>query len=383
MAQMLEQDCDLILSANEKDLKDARANGISDVMEDRLMLSRDRVFALVSGVRAVASLDDPVGGLLYMKNRPNGLKIGAKRVPLGVIGMIYESRPNVTADSAALCLKAGNSVILRGGHEAIHSNIAIALSMRRALSSLGLDENIIQILSDTTREAASAMMRLNSYIDVLIPRGGAGLIRAVLEQSTVPVIETGVGNCHIYVDESADLKMAVDILYNAKCSRPSVCNAAESLLVHKNIAEVFLPMAFDKLSQKHVELRGCERTRTVLGPSVIRATEEDYKTEFLDYILSIKVVDSLDEAIDHINRYGTGHSEAIVTSNYFSAERFLDLVDAAAVYVNASTRFTDGGEFGLGAEIGISTQKLHARGPMGIEALTTIKYVIYGSGQIR
>lgn len=372
-----------ILAENEKDLAAARAGGMSESLLDRLTLTRARVEAMASGVREVAALPDPVGEVTGMKVMPNGLRVGKKRVPLGVVGIIFEARPNVTVDAAALCLKAGCVSILRGGKEAVRSNTALAGVMRAALASIGLPEALIGFVEDPSRDSANAMMRANGLIDVLIPRGGAGLIRAVVENATVPVIETGVGNCHIYVEKTADLEMGAQILYNAKCSRPSVCNAAESLLVDRAVAETFLPMAARLLAEKNVRLLGCEETRRILGPDVLLATEEDYAAEFLDYVLSIKVVEGFDEACGHIARYSTHHSEAIVTSDYFLAQRFLDEVDSAAVYVNASTRFTDGNEFGLGAEIGISTQKLHARGPMGLEALTSIKYVVYGNGQVR
>ena len=372
-----------ILCENEKDLAAARASGMAESLLDRLALTQARVEAIASGVREVAALPDPVGEVIQMKTMPNGLRVGKKRVPLGVVGIIFEARPNVTADAAALCLKAGCASILRGGKEAIRSNTALANVMRAALASIGLPESLIGFVEDTSRESANAMMRANGLIDVLIPRGGAGLIRAVVNSATVPVIETGVGNCHIYIEKTADLEMGARILYNAKCSRPSVCNAAESLLVDRAVAETFLPMAACLLAEKEVRLLGCEETRRILGPSVQLATEEDYAAEFLDYVLSVKVVEGFDEACEHIARYSTHHSEAIVTSDYFLAQRFLDEVDSAAVYVNASTRFTDGNEFGLGAEIGISTQKLHARGPMGLEALTSIKYIVYGNGQVR
>ena len=372
-----------ILCENEKDLAAARASGMAESLLDRLALTQARVEAIASGVREVAALPDPVGEVIQMKTMPNGLRVGKKRVPLGVVGIIFEARPNVTADAAALCLKAGCASILRGGKEAIRSNTALANVMRAALASIGLPESLIGFVEDTSRESANAMMRANGLIDVLIPRGGAGLIRAVVNNATVPVIETGVGNCHIYIEKTADLEMGARILYNAKCSRPSVCNAAESLLVDRAVAETFLPMAACLLAEKEVRLLGCEETRRILGPSVQLATEEDYAAEFLDYVLSVKVVEGFDEACEHIARYSTHHSEAIVTSDYFLAQRFLDEVDSAAVYVNASTRFTDGNEFGLGAEIGISTQKLHARGPMGLEALTSIKYIVYGNGQVR
>lgn len=383
MADALEKNTDEILGANALDLADAEKGGMGAVMLDRLALSRERVRAMAQGVRAVAAQTDPIGTVVSGEVRPNGLKIEKVRVPLGVIGMIYESRPNVTADAAALCLKAGNAVVLRGGKEAIRSNTAIAEAMRAAAGEAGLPEDCIQLVTDTDRSSAVGMMHMTGFLDVLIPRGGAGLIRSVVENSRVPVIETGSGNCHVYVDASADAGMAADIVYNAKTSRPSVCNAIETVLVHKDIAEKALPAMKKRLDEKHVEIRGCERTRAILGEDVVPATEEDWETEFLDYILAVKVVDSLDEAIAHIARYSTGHSEAIVTNSYENARKFTALVDSAAVYVNASTRFTDGGEFGLGAEIGISTQKLHARGPMGVNELTSFKYIISGNGQIR
>lgn len=383
MADTLEKNADEILGANALDLADAEKGGMGAVMLDRLALSRERVRAMAQGVRDVAAQTDPIGTVVSGEVRPNGLKIEKVRVPLGVIGMIYESRPNVTADAAALCLKAGNAVVLRGGKEAIRSNTAIAEAMRAAAGEAGLPEDCIQLVTDTDRSSAVGMMHMTGFLDVLIPRGGAGLIRSVVENSRVPVIETGSGNCHVYVDASADAGMAADIVYNAKTSRPSVCNAIETVLVHKDIAEKALPAMKKRLDEKHVEIRGCERTRAILGETVVPATEEDWETEFLDYILAVKVVDSLDEAIAHIARYSTGHSEAIVTNSYENARKFTALVDSAAVYVNASTRFTDGGEFGLGAEIGISTQKLHARGPMGVNELTSFKYIISGNGQIR
>ncbi|MBQ1240391.1 MAG: glutamate-5-semialdehyde dehydrogenase, partial [Lachnospiraceae bacterium] len=319
---------------------------------------------------------------ISMKQRPNGMMVGQKRVPLGVIGIIYEARPNVTADAFALCFKTGNAVILRGGSDAIHSNQAIVDVIRDGLRKCGIPEDAIQLLSDTSRETATEFMRLNGYLDVLIPRGGAGLIRSVVQNSTVPVIETGTGNCHIYVDETADFDMALDILFNAKTQRIGVCNACESTLIHRSIAKDFLPMMKKRLDEKQVEIRADEEACAII-PEFVKATEEDWGTEYLDYIMSCKIVDSVDEAIDHINKYNTGHSEAIITSDYDNAQKFLNEVDAAAVYVNASTRFTDGFEFGFGAEIGISTQKLHARGPMGLLALTSTKYIIYGNGQIR
>jgi glutamate-5-semialdehyde dehydrogenase len=374
---------DLILAENEIDIAAARESKMSDALIDRLTLTKARIEGIADGILKVSALDDPVGKIDGGWLRPNGLKIIKTRVPLGVIGIIFESRPNVTVDAASLCLKAGNACILRGGKEAIHSNLALAGVMRGSIKAAGLPEDCVQMIIDTSRETAREMMRMKKYLDVLIPRGGAGLIKSVVENATVPVIETGTGNCHVYIDDSADLEMGARIIFNAKTSRPSVCNAAETLLVHRAVAEKFLPMAKALLDAKNVELRGDEATRLILGDGVTKATEADWETEYNDYILAVKVVDSLDEAIGHINRYGTRHSEAIVTKSYDSGERFLQLVDAAAVYINASTRFTDGCEFGFGAEIGISNQKLHARGPMGLFELTTVKYHIYGSGQIR
>ena len=371
-----------ILAANGEDLDAARANGMSQSLLDRLALNEKRIQGMAQGVRQVAAQPDPVGQVLEGSLRPNGLRIEKVSVPLGVVGMIYEARPNVTADAAALCLKAGNVVILRGGKEAFRSNRAIAQVMRQAVESAGLPADSIQLVEDTSRASSVEMMGLTGYLDVLIPRGGAGLIRTVVENSRVPVIETGVGNCHVYVDDAADTDMAVNIIFNAKTSRPSVCNAIETVLVHKDAAQRVLPAVKAKLDEKQVEIRGCERTCQILS-GCTPATEEDWSTEYLDYILAVKVVDSLDEAMDHIARYSSGHSECIVTENYAHAERFLNEVDSAAVYVNASTRFTDGGEFGLGAEVGISTQKLHARGPMGVRQLTSQKFIIRGSGQIR
>lgn len=383
IAAALEGHTGEILAANAADIARGRESGLNEGLIDRLTLTVERVAGIAEGIRQVAALDDPVGEVLWMKTRPNGLRIGQKRVPMGVIGIIYEARPNVTADAAALCFKAGSACILRGGKEAFQSSSCLTRLMREALEGCGLPADAINLVEDTSRETANQMMRLNGYLDVLIPRGGAGLIRAVVENATVPVIETGTGNCHVYVDASADLDMAARILQNAKCQRISVCNAAESLLVHADVADRFLPLAAKALAPDHVKLHGCPRTQAILGEGVLPATEEDYAREYLDYEISVKVVDSLDEAIDHINTYNTGHSECIVTESYRSAERFLDEVDAAAVYVNASTRFTDGFEFGFGAEIGISTQKLHARGPMGLAALTSTKYIIYGNGQTR
>ncbi len=371
-----------ILAANAADIAAARENGMRESLIDRLALSEERIRGMADGMREVAALTDPVGEVMEGYRRPNGLAIRKVRVPMGVIGIIYEARPNVTADAAALCLKSGNATLLRGGKEAIRSNTAVVAALREGLTTAALPADAVQLLEDTSRETATAMMRLNDYLDVLIPRGGAGLIRSVVENATVPVIQTGVGNCHVYVDETADLLMAANIIENAKASRPSVCNAAETLLVHRAVAEEGLPLMAAKLAARGVALRGCDATCALL-PEAIPATAEDWATEYGDYILAVKVVDSLDEAIDHINTYGTGHSECIVTDSHTAAERFTAAVDAAAVYVNASTRFTDGGEFGLGAEIGISTQKLHARGPMGLRELTTAKFIINGNGQCR
>lgn len=373
---------DGILAANEKDMEKARENGMSQGLLDRLKLTPARIEGMAEGLRQVADLEDPVGEVISMKQRPNGLMIGQKRVPLGVIGMIYEARPNVTADAFGLCFKSGNAVILKGGSDAIYSNLAIVEQIRKGLSDAGLPEDAVLLIADTSRAVTRDFMKLNEYVDVLIPRGGAGLIKTVVENSTIPVIETGTGNCHIYVDETADLSMAADIVFNAKTQRIGVCNACESLVVHKNAAEKFLPVIRERLAQNHVEIRGDKRA-CAIEPSFAEASEEDWGKEYLDYILSCRIVDSLDEAISHINRYSTGHSEAIVTKDYESAQRFLNEIDSAAVYVNASTRFTDGFEFGFGAEIGISTQKLHARGPMGLKELTTTKYIIYGNGQVR
>ena len=381
-AEQLVKDTDKILAANAIDVQKGRENQMSEGLVDRLMLDAERIKGIGEGLRQVADLDDPIGEVLGMKKRPNGLLIGQKRVPLGVVGIIYEARPNVTADAFALCFKTGNAVILKGGSDAIHSNQAIVESIRKVLARNEVTEDAIALIQDTSRETASEFMKLNQYVDVLIPRGGKGLIQAVVNNSTIPVIETGTGNCHIYVDDSADLYMAADIVTNAKTQRVGVCNACESLLVHEQVKDVFLPVLAERLRQKHVQMRADEAARALI-PDSVAATEEDWGREYLDYILSIKVVGSVDEAIAHINKYNTKHSEAIITNNYENAQRFLDEVDAAAVYVNASTRFTDGFEFGFGAEIGISTQKLHARGPMGLNALTTTKYIIYGNGQVR
>ncbi len=382
VAGALVANTDKILSANKEDIDRAQAAGMAPAMVDRLTLTPERINGMAQGVRELVAAADPVGRVLYGETRPNGLKIRKVTVPLGVIAVIFESRPNVTADAAALCLKSGNAVILRGGKEAISSNIAIAGIMRGAVAEAGLPEDVISLVEDTSRDSATALMRMNEYVDVLIPRGGAGLIRAVVENSTVPVIETGTGNCHVYIDKAADINMAAEIVFNAKTSRPSVCNACESLLVHEDIAELALIAVNEKLKEKNVEIRGDQVACAIL-PDAVPATEEDFGREFLDYIISVKVVSGIDQAIEHIARFGTGHSECIVTEDYNAAQKFLDEVDAAAVYVNASTRFTDGGEFGFGAEIGISTQKLHARGPLGLDKLTSEKFIILGSGQVR
>lgn len=383
IAKALTDNIDRILAANALDLEAAESNGISKVMQDRLRLTEDRVKSIAASVLDVVKLSDPVGSADSGMIAPNGMRITKIRVPLGVIGIIFESRPNVTVDAAVLCLKTGNVVILRGGKEAYNSNKCLCDIMRGAVSACGLPEDAVQFVDDTTREVTTQLMRCSDYLDVLIPRGGAGLIRAVKENATVPVIETGVGNCHVYVDDTADLEMAVNIVDNGKTQRPSVCNAIESLLVHEKIADKVLPMIKARLDLHNVEIRGCEKTAAILGDCVVPVTEEDYATEFLDYIISVKVVSGIDEAIDHISKYTTGHSECIVTNSLANAEKFKSEIDAAAVYVNASTRFTDGGEFGFGAEIGISTQKLHARGPMGLRELTSMKYLIDGNGQIR
>ena len=382
VAELLEENCNTVLKANVVDLEQGKQLGLKGAIVERLTLSEEKIAGVAEGLREIAQLDDPIGEIEEMKKRPNGLLIGKKRVPLGVVGVIYESRPNVTADVAGLCIKTGNVCVLRGGKEAFRSNRAIVKIFHKAIEECGLDSNMVQLVQDTSRESAVAMMKLNEYLDILIPRGGAGLIQAVVENSTVPVIETGVGNCHIYVDEAADLEKAISIVYNAKTHRPGVCNAAESLLVHKDVAKAVLPSIGAALAEGGVEIRG-DKFTCALIPSAVPARKEDWATEYLDLIISSKVVGSLEEAVNHINTYGSMHSESIVTENYSHAQYFLDRVDAAAVYVNASTRFTDGFEFGYGAEIGISTQKLHARGPMGLKELTTNKYVIYGSGQIR
>lgn len=379
----LTENTDKILAANQTDLEAAEKNGMSAAMQDRLRLTPDRIKGIAAGVADVIKLDDPIGSSDSGSLRPNGMRITKIRVPLGTIGIIFESRPNVTVDAAVLCLKTGNTVILRGGKEAFNSNKCLCDIMRGAIEKSGLPRDAVQFVEDTSRDVAAQLMKCNNYLDVLIPRGGAGLIRAVKENATVPVIETGVGNCHVYADESADFDMAVNIVDNGKTQRPSVCNAIESLLVHKSIADKLLPLIKARLDEHKVEIRGCEKTAAILGDCVVPATDEDYATEFGDYIIAVKVVENIDEAIAHISKYTTGHSECIVTNSLSNAEKFKNEIDAAAVYVNASTRFTDGGMFGFGAEIGISTQKLHARGPMGLRELTSVKYLIDGSGQIR
>jgi glutamate-5-semialdehyde dehydrogenase len=382
MADSLLKNTYNILEANALDVQEGVKNGLSQALLDRLLLNQARVADMANGLAMVASLPDPVGEVESMWTRPNGLRIGRTRVPLGVVGIIYEARPNVTVDAVGLCLKAGNAVLLRGGSEAINSNKAIAGVIAEAATREGMPEGAINLIEITDREAVNFMLKLNDYIDVIIPRGGTGLIQTVVQNATVPVIETGLGNCHVFVDRYADLEKAQRIVLNAKCQRPGVCNALESLLVHQAVATEFLPGMLEALKTAGVEVRGCERTRAA-ADWVNPASEEDYAGEFLDLIISVKVVDSFDEALDHIYRYSTGHSEAIVTENYTRAMRFLNEVDAAAVFINTSTRFTDGGQFGFGAEIGISTQKLHARGPMGLKELTTNKYIVFGDGQIR
>lgn len=372
-----------ILAANALDLENVQKNGLSDALLDRLRLTEERIEQMAAGVDEVVALADPVGRILEEDTRPNGLHIQKWSVPMGVIGIIYEARPNVTVDAAALCLKAGNAVILRGGKEAIHSNTCLAELMRQALESAGFPADCVALVTDTSRNSANEMMRMHQYLDLLIPRGGAGLIRAVCENSSVPVIETGTGNCHIFVDATADTQMAADIIFNAKCSRPSVCNAAETMLIHKDIAAAVLPDIAQKLWSKGTQIRGCAATRAILGTQVVPVTQADYETEFLDYIIACRVVEDFDQAVEHIVKYTSGHSECIVTGDDTNAGRFLREIDAAAVYVNASTRFTDGGCFGFGAEIGISTQKLHARGPMGLRQLTGYKYTVTGNGQTR
>jgi gamma-glutamyl phosphate reductase len=382
LIKVINEDRTLILSENNKDILNGQKNNMPGPLLDRLLLNDKRIDGIITSLEQIISLKDPIGEVISMNKMPNGLLVGQMRVPLGVIGIIYEARPNVTIDAASLCIKSGNAVVLRGGSEAINSNIALVRSIRRALKESGLNEDCVSIIEDTSRETVTKLLKMNKYIDVLIPRGGAGLIKTVVENSTVPVIQTGVGNCHIYVDSYANLDMAERIVINAKVSRPGVCNAAEKLLIHKDIAGNFTPIIVKHLKECGVEVRGCEKVKNIVD-DIKLACEDDWHTEYLNYIIGIKIVDSLDEAIRHINKYGTKHSESIVTENYTNSQRFLSDVDAAAVYVNASTRFTDGFEFGLGAEIGISTQKMHARGPMGLKELTSTKYIIYGNGQIR
>ncbi len=371
-----------LTAANAIDMERAVKNNMPKGLQDRLFLDETRIKGIADGLRDLAALTDPIGEITEMKKRPNGLLIGKKRVPLGVVGIIYEARPNVTSDAFGLCFKTGNAVILKGGSDAINSNIAIVNCMRESLAKEGIDPDVLQLIEDTDRATTAEFMRMNEYVDVLIPRGGAGLIKTVVENSTIPVIETGTGNCHIFVDETADTDMAADIIMNAKTQRVGVCNACESIVVHEKVLEKLLPALSERLAAKNVEMRTDEKA-AAFTKNAVPATEEDWGKEYLDFIVSVKTVTGIDQAIDHINRYNTGHSDAIITESYTNAQRFLNEIDAAAVYVNASTRFTDGGEFGLGAEVGISTQKLHARGPMGLEALTTIKYIIYGNGQIR
>ena len=382
MAKELLDSKEEIIRANKIDMQEAKNKNVSETLLDRLYLNDKRVEDMATGLLEIVKLPDPVGEIISMWKRPNNLQIGQKRVPIGVIGIIYESRPNVTCDAAGLCLKSGNATILRGGSDAINSNKAIVKALRNGIEKSGLPKDAIQLVSDTDREVAQKMMRLNEYIDVLIPRGGENLIKSVVKNATIPVIETGTGNCHIYVDESADFNMAIDIVLNAKTQRPGVCNAAEKLLIHENISKEFLPKVVKTLREKNVEIRGDEKSKEVVD-DIILAKDEEWDKEYLDYIIAVKIVENVDEAIKHINNHGTKHSEAIITESYKNSQKFLERVDAAAVYVNASTRFTDGSEFGFGAEIGISTQKLHARGPMGLKELTSTKYIIYGNGQIR
>ncbi|MBQ7573592.1 MAG: glutamate-5-semialdehyde dehydrogenase [Clostridia bacterium] len=384
ISKALVENADKIIEANKLDIENAKANGVRQTMIDRLTLTRDRILSIAKGVDEVCALSDPIGSVKSMWKRPNGLLIGTKVVPMGVIAIIYEARPNVTVDAAALCLKTSNVCILRGGSDAINSNKAIMEIMQNAAYSQGIPEGALNLVEDTSREASVELMKMSGYIDMLIPRGGKGLIKSVVENATVPVVETAAGNCHVYVDNEYDMDLATKVILNAKVQRPSVCNAAESLLIHKDIAEEFVPVIFDALIKNNVEIRADEVSKNIWGKDNISvATEEDYYTEYNDYIISVKVVSDINEAIAHINKYNTKHSEAIITTNYNHSQQFLNEVDAAAVYVNASTRFTDGFEFGFGAEIGISTQKMHARGPMGLDALTSVKYIVYGNGQVR
>ena len=382
IAKKLEESLEEIISFNDKDMEQGKKDGLTRALLDRLELNEKRINGMAKGLREVVQLEDPVGEVIGIKRRPNGLEVGKIRVPLGVIGIIYEARPNVTVDVAGLCLKAGNAVLLRGGSEAFNSNKILTKIIQEAILDAGLPRESVQLIGTTDREAVGVMFKMNEYLDVLIPRGGAGLIQRVVKESSVPVIETGVGNCHVYVDSSADIDMALKIVYNAKTDRPAVCNAAETLLMHKDVAGKFLPLIYKKFSENNVELRGCSASRKIM-PDIKEATEDDWYEEYLDYIMAVKVVNDIDDAINHIYKYGSKHSEAIVTSDYNDANKFLREIDAAAVYINASTRFTDGGQFGMGAEIGISTQKLHARGPMGLKELTSTKFIIRGNGQIR
>ncbi len=382
IARKLEESLEKIISINEKDMRAGKEAGLAKSLLNRLELNKKRIDSMAKGLREVAQLEDPIGEVLGIKRRPNGLEVGKIRVPLGVIGIIYEARPNVTVDVAGLCLKSGNAVLLRGGSEAFESNKVLTSMIQEAILEEGLPRESVQLVQTTDRAAVEVMFKMNDYLDVLIPRGGAGLIQRVVKESSVPVIETGIGNCHVYVDSSADIDMAVKIVYNSKTDYPAVCNAAETLLIHKDIAEKFLPLMYKKFSENNVELRGCAKSRKIVS-DIKEATEDDWYKEYLDLIMAVKIVDSIDDAVNHIYKYGSKHSESIVTGNYNDANKFLREVDAAAVYVNASTRFTDGGEFGMGAEIGISTQKLHARGPMGLKELTSIKFIIRGNGQIR
>jgi len=382
IARKLEESLEKIISINDKDMSAGKEAGLAKSLLNRLELNKKRINSMAKGLREVVQLEDPVGEVIGIKRRPNGLEVGCIRVPLGVIGIIYEARPNVTVDVAGLCLKTGNAVLLRGGSEAFKSNQILTKIIQETIVEEGLPGESVQLVQTTDRSAVEVMFKMNDYLDVLIPRGGAGLIQRVVKESSVPVIETGVGNCHVYVDSSADIDMALRIVYNAKTDYPAVCNAAETLLIHKDIAKSFLPLIYKKFSENNVELRGCSASRKII-PDIKKATEDDWYKEYLDYIMAVKIVNNIDDAINHIYKYGSKHSEAIVTSNYNDANKFLKEVDAAAVYVNASTRFTDGGEFGMGAEIGISTQKLHARGPMGLAELTSTKFIIRGQGQIR
>lgn len=383
-SQVLLQQKSLIINANKLDIENAKKNNMKDSLIDRLLLDENRIKSMANGILQIADLDDPLDEYIDTKILPNGLKVAKKRVAIGLIGIIYEARPNVTSDAFAMCFKASSSVILKGGKEALNSNKAIVDLFRKTIKDLGYNENMVTLIEDTNRETTKKLMKMNKYIDLLIPRGGSGLIKAVIENSTIPVIETGVGNCHIFVDEFANIDKAINIILNAKIQRPSVCNSMETLLIHKNIVNLILPELIEKLLNNNVEIRGDETVLSIVNnKNIILATEKDWAEEFLDYILAIKCVENIQEAIEHIQKYSTGHSEAIITENYSNYNKFVDEIDSAVVYVNASTRFTDGEQFGFGAEIGISTQKLHARGPMGIKEITSYKYIILGDGQIR